>query len=264
MNKLKLIFVLLFTLPVTSCLASKKMTLTVKGKSIDYIEEINRSTLRQGAFISSFESDGGKKLELDFKLKKLSGSRSFPKNVDITIKQSAKKVGYLFFALNDILFLEKLGEFGLKIKLDSQLVDFNFSFGKLEGGDLDFNDLDTERFFQDTLIPSKGFQMIRPVVVPLISKDIREKEFLLDNHLYSVSYRIINIGNGVIRFEHSLYGIEKKKKELISQFYFSVNTLKDLRRVMYAYKSFNLAKDYGTAKLVFYPALGQLEPISKQ
>ena len=180
------------------------------------------------------------------------------------MSKGGAKLGYLFFAVNNLEFLRKIGNFGIYINIDNDPVNFNFQsdFNRARKGSIDFNlDLDNERFFQDTLLPKKNFQMIRPVILPLVKKGVRSKEFNLDNHPYSIEYKLLDMGAGIVVFQHNFYEYKKEdrsSKKLLFRIYFQSHSMEELREAMYAGKAFNFSE--APAKLVFYPSQGQTEP----
>ena len=125
--------------------------------------------------------------------KKLPSNRSYPTNLDITIKgNDGKKLGYLFLANNGVSALKELGVFGLMVNINGQIVDFRFTFQN-NFGHFDISTLSEERLIQDTLVPKFGFQMIRPIIAPKVDKNTRSQTYSLDAHPYSVNYTLKNI-----------------------------------------------------------------------
>lgn len=225
-------------------------------KKIKIDEPLSPDSITEFDFISHTASRYRFKLEYKF----LPLNRSYPNNLDITISDAeGNKLGYLFFALNDLSFLEKIGRFGLRVKTPDGVIDFEFLSKQPSQGNLNFSILDSERFIQDTLLESKGFQMIRPVILSSQNMVVRRKEFQLDNYPYSVEFLSKKLIEKRIEFSHNLYKLEEsREKSLVLSVYFQANTLKDLREVMFAAKHFRIPE--GPAKIVFYPAMGQLEP----
>ncbi len=209
-----------------------------------------------------FKDKAGKAYTFDLNYKALPANRSFPGNLDITLKDAqGKKLGYLFFAINNVRFLKQMGVFGLMVKVDEQLIDIRFTFDKQVAGHLSVTDLGQERFVQDTLAPALHFQMIRPVIVPLVRPGLRSKTYHLDKHLYGVNYSLKNQADGIVQFQYNFYDESGKQTHLLERVYFQAGSLKTLREAMFAGKYFH-PKD-GTFKLVFYPAMGQTEPLKE-
>lgn len=203
-------------------------------------------------------STNNRQYTVQVQYKKLPDNRSFPSHLDITLKdESGQKLGYLFFAINHIAYLKQVGEFGLLVNDDGHLVDVRLSFNKVRHGDLSIDDLMEERFIQDTLMPSKGFQMIRPVVLEPDAADQLSKHFSLDAHPFEVEYRVKTIADGVVQFQHNLYRVIKGRRQLIERIYYNADSIDTLREGMYAAKYYD--PEYGTIKLVYYPAMGQTQ-----
>lgn len=211
------------------------------------------------AFTYHFANKQGKKYSLQVNYKKLPSNRSFPSNLDITLKdENDKKLGYLFFAINGVDFLKQMGEFGLVVNDDGELIDVNFQITPPKKGNLSIKQLTSERFVQDTLLPSKNFQMIRPVLLSKVDNKTLSKTFALDNHPFAVNYSLKQLPKKNVMFEHNLYATEKDKPELLERIYYRAHNLATLREGMFAGKYFH--PSYGAFKLVFYPTMGQTEP----
>jgi len=235
--------------------------LGIKGGDIDVHKSLELSDVGEGKTQVNFDFNdkAGKKYNFDLKYKKLPDNRSYPTNLDITLKDAdGNKLGYLFFANNGVQFLKKMGVFGLIVDIDGKPVDISFTFDKETKGSLNVDDLGEERFVQDTLVPKHKFQMIRPVVLPMVEPGTRSVTYNLDDHPYSVNYTLQNIDNGLVQFQHNLYQKTNGDDHLLERIYFNANSLETLREAMYAGKYFH--KEDGTFKLVFYPAMGQTEP----
>lgn len=139
-----------------------------------------------------------------------------------------------------------------------ELIDINFQVSPTKTGDLSLDSLTNERFIQDTLLPSKNFQMIRPVVLDKVDGKKLTKTFALDSHPFAVNYTLKQLAKKNVMFEHNLYSTQKSKPELLERIYYRANNIQTLREGMFAGKYFH--PSYGAFKLVFYPALGQTEP----
>ena len=206
-----------------------------------------------------FTNKSGDKFNFDLKYKKLPSNRSYPANLDVTIKDAeGNKRGYLFWANNGVDALKKIGLFGLKINIDGELIDVKFTFDSNKKGALAIKDLANERFISDTLIPKKGFQMIRPMILPETKKGVRSQSYALDAHPFEMNYTLKDINDGQVQFQYNLLSKTGDKKQLLECVYYNANNLEALREGMFAGKYFD--KEYGTFKLVFYPAMGQTEP----
>ena len=235
--------------------------LSINGASIDIEKSLELSDVGEGktAINFDFEDKVGKKYTFDLNYKKLPDNRSYPTNMDITLKDAeGNKLGYLFFALNNVQYLKKMGVFGLVVDVSGEPVDIKFVFDKKKRGNFSIDTLNEERFIQDTLVSKFNFQMIRPVILPLAEPGVRSKTYSLDAHPYTINYTLRNIDNGLVQFEHNLYQVIKEKEHLLESIYFQADSLETLREAMFAGKYFH-EKD-GVFKLVFYPTIGQTEP----
>jgi hypothetical protein len=176
--------------------------LNIKGHGENITKKLELSDVGEGKTKINFNFElDGKKYNFDLKSVKLPTNRSYPTNLDITIKDAkGVKLGYIFYANNGVHFLKQMGEFGLIINILGKPVDFKFIFDKNKKSNYSIANLGTERFVQDTLVPKFGFQMIRPVVLPKISEDVRSQTYSLDHHPYSVNYTLKNIDNGLVQF----------------------------------------------------------------
>jgi len=259
--KTSLLLASLCCLPTASFAKSVTFDLNIDGNDVQLHKSLELSDVGEGKtkINFDFEDKNGKKYSFDLKYSNLADNRSYPTNLDITLKDGAgAKLGYLFFAINDVDFLQQMGNFGLIFDVDGQPMDVSFTFAKVEKGSLQLADLESERFVQDTLVSKFGFQMIRPVIVPMSGDGVRSVTYSLDNHPYSVNYTIKDMKNGVVQFQHNLYATDSGAEHLLERIYFSAGSLETLRESMYAGKYFD--KENGTFKLVFYPAMGQTEP----
>lgn len=241
------------------CKAEIPIKLSIQGKYFNVEKKITLGDpgTKNSTHKISFLNTNNEKYTLYLDYKNLPNTRSFPTNIDLTIKKGKRKLGYLFFALNSLDYLKKIGSFGIKFLDQGEVVDIHLFTENRSIGSISFNKLNFERFFQDTLLPLKNFQMIRPVIVPIVAKNVRSKEFNLDNHPYSVEYKILNKGSGIVEFQHNFYHGKYRYKKMLFQVYFTASSIKNLREAMFAAKVFGF-KD-APAKLVFYPALGQTE-----
>lgn len=237
------------------------VNLTITGADFELVKQFELSDVGEGKTKLNFEfkSKSGQVFSFDLKYKKLPSNRSYPTNLDVTIKNGAgKKLGYLFLANNGVTALQKQGVWGLMIDVNGKLMNVKFDFGQKSSGSLFVADLGNERFVQDTLVGKFGFQMIRPVILPLTQEGVRSVTYSLDAHPYAVNYTLKDKGNGLVEFQHNLYSTKNDKLALLERIYFEANSLESLREAMYAGKYFDPKN--GTFKLVFYPTLGQTEP----
>lgn len=256
-----LVSLLLYSFSLSVYADTANFDLDISGDSFAINKKLELSDVGEGKTDINFDftDQKGKKYNFDLKYKKLPSNRSYPTNLDITIKDAAgNKKGYLFFANNGVSFLKRMGVFGLIVDIEGKPVDLKFTFSNKRQGNLKMSDLGEERFVQDTLVPKFNFQMIRPVVLPLISEDIRSQTFSLDAHPYSVNYTLKKLPNGLVEFQHNLYKLNEGNNHLLERIYFQADSLSTLREAMYAGKYFD-QRD-GTFKLVFYPAMGQTQP----
>ena len=235
--------------------------LTIKGNTFDIQKTLELSDIGEGKTKINFDfkNNEGKKFSFDLNYKKLADNRSYPGNLDVTLKdEQGNKLGYLFLANNGVQALKKLGVFGLIVDVNGEPVDIKFSFDDKKKGSLRVAQLGSERFVQDTLVPKFNFQMIRPVILPAVKPDMHSITYSLDNHPYAINYTMLDKENGNIEFQHNLYAKQGDKNHLLERIYFKADSLETLREAMYAGKYFH--KTDGTFKLVFYPAMGQTEP----
>ena len=256
-----LLGILLFSFNTYVIADTLPFELSISGADISVSKSLELSDVGEGknAINFSFEASTGKKYTFDLNYKKLPNNRSYPTNLDVTLKDGeGNKLGYLFFANNGVQHLKRIGVFGLVVDVSGKPVDIKFSFEKNKKGNLDISFLSEERFVQDTLVPKFSFQMIRPVILPKIGEGIRSQTYSLDSHPYSINYTLKDLDRGLVQFQHNLYQLEGGKEHLLERIYFQADSLETLREAMYAGKYFH--KNDGVFKLVFYPAMGQTEP----
>jgi len=253
-----LLFFLVSTYTIADTLS---FDLNISGAGVSINKSLELSDVGEGKTTINFpfEASTGKKYIFNLNYKKLPVNRSYPTNLDITLKDGeGNKLGYLFFANNGVQHLKQIGVFGLIVDVLGEPVDIRFTFEKNKKGNLSISSLSEERFMQDTLVPSFNFQMIRPVILPQIEKNLSSQTYFLDSHPYSVGYTVKNLNDGLVQFQHDLYQLDGNKKQLLERIYFQADSIKTLRKTMYAGKYFH--KNDGVFKLVFYPAMGQTEP----
>jgi hypothetical protein len=254
----------LFLIPGLGSAKTVPFDLDIQGQNLVVHKSLELSDVGEGKTKINFDfkDKTGEQYSFDLKYSDLASNRSYPTNLDITIKNgSGKKLGYLFYAINNVDFLQKMGSFGLTVDVNGSPMDIKFTFDEKKQGTLKLADLEDERFVQDTLVSKFGFQMIRPVIVPMASEGIRSVTYALDHHPYSVNYTIKDMGTGLVQFQHNLYAVADGKEHLLERIYFAADSLETLRESMYAGKYFD--EKNGTFKLVFYPAMGQTEPKRK-
>ncbi len=246
--------------------ATLPFDLTITGEHFDVRRTIEISDLGEGKTDSAFQftDKAGKTYAFDLKYKALPGNRSFPGNLDITLKDGAgNKLGYLFFAINGVDFLKRMGIFGMVVDVEGRPVDIRFDAcparksGATAGG-LKLSGLGNERLVLDVLVPKFDFQMIRPMIVPNAGPGLRSQSYSLDNHPYEVNYTLKDIGGGQVEFQSNLSRKAVGGPHLMQRVYFHAASLDTLREAMYASKFFD-AQD-GTFKLVYYPAMRQTTP----
>ncbi|MEE9347717.1 MAG: hypothetical protein V3U82_05950 [Robiginitomaculum sp.] len=235
---------------------SAPFTLTIKGDSIDFSKELTLGELGYGKTHITV-SEGNYEFDLNYKA--LPSNRSYPANLDINLKMDGKKRGYLFFAINDLRALKRMGVLGFETEIDGALVDVRLDFHSELPKVLRIDTLGDERLISDTLIGSKGFQMIRPMLLPLRSEGIRYQSYALDSHPFVMGYALRDLGGGGVAFEYDLTRPQESgEPRLAARFYYHAPNLSALREGMFAGKYFDA--DYGAIKLVYYPALGQTGP----
>jgi len=206
----------------------------------------------------AFKDSRGKKYKVTFDSNPLPSNRSYPSNLDITLLDSEdNKLGYLFFANNGIESLNDIGVFGFRVNDGGEMLDIRLIFDEKKSGALQLADLTDERFVQDTLMPSKNFQMIRPVLLKPVGKQL-SKGFSLDSHPFLVNFTAHQVNDGVVEFQHNLYANSENNDELLISTYYHADSMETLRLGMFASKFFD--SEYGAIKLVYYPTQGQTEP----
>ncbi len=264
MKKTQSIFILglaISFLSLSACAKTIPVKVVISNGDFEVNKSFELSDVGGGktAINFKFKDNKSKTYSFDLKYKKLPSNRSYPANLDITIKDSnGKKLGYLFLANNGVEGLKKQGIWGLIININGKPMNIKINFGKKLSGSLDIAELGNEPFVQDTLVGKFGFQMIRPVILPMVNEGVRSITYSLDAHPYSVNYTLKNKGKGIVEFQHNLYATNGGKEKLLERIYFEANSLESLREAMYAGKYFDPKN--GTFKLVFYPALGQTTP----
>lgn len=263
MNLYKTLGVLILSALPFSSLVAKDLpfTLTISGKNFDLKKELVISEPHEDKTKINFDfkDKSGTAYNFDLKYKKLPANRSYPSNLDITVKDATgNKLGYIFWANNGTEALKRLGTLGMIVNVNGEPMDVKFNFDADDKGNLFVKDLDGERYVSDTLIPKKGFQMIRPMLVPLVSEGIRQQAYDLDAHPFKIDYTLKDIDNGLVQFQYNLYKKEGDKTQLLERIYFNADSVETLRDGMFAGKYFD--KEYGAFKLVFYPTMGQTAP----
>lgn len=251
----------LLLLPLQAMATTAPFDLSISGKNFQVEKKLEIQDIAAGnsELVMDFSDRSGQKYKLEIKYKQLPANRSYPSNLDITVYDShGNKLGYLFWANNGIEGLQKIGTFGLMFDVDGEPVDVQFRFDAKREGSLSVAALDDERFVQDTLIPKLGFQMIRPVVLPRVSAEMRSITYALDNHPYAVNYTALNKQQGIVEFQFNLLDTAGDTNRLLERIYFTADSIEALREGMFAGKYFD--KNAGTIKLVFYPTLGQTSP----
>jgi len=257
-----LALLLFSSLPLSALLAKDlSFTLSISGKNLDLKKElvISEASEDKTKINFDFKDKSGTGYNFDLKYKKLPANRSYPSNLDITLKDSqGNKLGYIFWANNGTDALKRLGTIGMIVDIKGEPVDVKFIFDADDKGSLSVKDLENERYVSDTLIPKKGFQMIRPMLVPIVSDGLRQQAYDLDAHPFKIDYTLKEIDNGLVQFQYNLYKKDGDKSHLLERIYFNADSLETLRDGMFAGKFFD--KEYGTFKLVFYPTMGQTAP----
>lgn len=236
--------------------------LSLTGRQFDVHKALALSDLGEGRTEIGFDfkDKAGRAYSFDLRYKPLPGNRSFPGNLDISVKDAqGNKRGYLFFAINEVAFLKRMGTFGLVVDVDGAPLDIRFVFDPDKRGELRVATLGDERFVQDVLVPKFDFQMIRPVVLASPRAGLRTQRFALDTHPYAVSYTLQDRERGVVEFRYELSRVNVGDAQLLARIYFQADSLATLREAMFAGKYFDPAD--GPFKLVFYPAMGQTEPV---
>jgi len=253
----------LLVLPLSSPLLAKDLsfTLNISGKNIDLEKQlvISEASEDKTSINFDFKDKTGSNYNFDLKYKTLPHNRSYPSNLDITLKNGeGQKLGYIFWANNGIESLKRLGTIGMIVDINGEPMDVKFTFDADDKGNFSVKYLDDERYISDTLIPKKGFQMIRPMLLPVVSEGVRKQAYDLDAHPFKIDYTLKNIDNGLVQFQYNLYKKADDKDQLLERIYFNADSIETLRDGMFAGKYFD--DEYGTFKLVFYPAMGQTSP----
>ena len=259
----KLSILTLLILPFSGSLFAQDLpfTLKISGKNIDLKKElvISEATEDKTKINFNFKDKLGSDYNFDLNYKKLPDNRSYPSNLDITLKDGkGQKLGYIFWANNGTESLKQLGTIGMIVDINGEPVDLKFTFDANDSGNFSIKGLDDERYVSDTLIPKKGFQMIRPMLLPVVSDGVRQQAYDLDAHPFKIDYTLKDIDNGLVQFQYNLYKKDGDKDHLLERIYFNADSIETLRSGMFAGKYFD--SEYGTFKLVFYPTMGQTTP----
>ncbi len=257
---MKLIFLTfaICTFTTTTLAATLPFDVSITGKGFDVHKQLELSDLNEGKTKADFyfKDTTGKTYSFALNYKSLPPNRSYPGNLDITLKDSnGNKLGYLFFAINGVGFLKQMGTFGLIVDINGEPADLKFVFDSKRSGSVSVSDLEHERLVLDTIVPKFGFQMIRPMLLPLVQPGIRSQSYSLDYHPYEVNYTIRDIKKGLVEFQFNLYKKNGMASHLLERIYFNADSINTLREGMFAGKYFD--KNDGSFKLVFYPTLGQ-------
>ena len=254
--------IMFFASPVDVGAETAPFELKIKGPNVDVTKKLALSDLGEGKtkLNFKFKDKAGKDYTFHLNYKALPKNRSYPSNLDITLKNGAgEKLGYLFFAINKVAFLKQMGEFGFIVDVDGTPFDLKFIFDANKKGNLQVASLGNERLISDTLYPKKGFQMIRPMLLPETSKGVRSQTYALDNHPYEMNYTLLDLEKTRgVQFQYNLLRKQNGKTHLLERIYFNADSLETLRQAMFAGKYFD--KKEGAFKLVFYPAMGQTTP----
>ncbi len=257
----KLLMMTALAVITTTQAVTEKFKLQISSKKINVTKNLELSDIGEGKTKINFDfkSKKGEKYNFNLNYKNLPSNRSYPTNLDITIKDAkGNKLGYLFFAINGVSFLKKVGTWGMVVRIDNEPVDFKFVFDANKSGHLKLEQFENERMVQDTLVSKFGFQMIRPIIAPKVADGIRSQTYSLDAHPYSVNYTLKDLGDGIIQFQHNLYSTKNGSETLLERIYYNSDCIETFREGMYAAKYFD--KVNGAFKLVFYPAMGQTTP----
>lgn len=250
----------LFT-PVWAWARTAPVTLTIDGDGVAVKRALKLSDPGESHASATieFSSRSGQAYHLHVKHKDLPDNRSYPGNLDITLKDAAgKKLGYLFFANNGIAALQGIGTLGFIVAVDGKPMDVKLRFSNKVAGNLHVAELGDERLISDTLVPRFGFQMIRPMLLPETQKGVRSRTYSLDAHPYAMNYTLRDLHDGMVQFQYNLYARSDNGQSLLARFYYNADSLANLREGMFAGKYFDPKN--GTFKLVYYPAMGQTEP----
>lgn len=264
-----------FVLPLSALLAfashvhAAPFDLSITGERFNVQRSIEINDLAEGKTDVDFRftDKAGKAYAFDLKYKALPANRSFPGNLDVTLKDGqGNKLGYLFFAINGVDFLKRMGTFGMIVDIDGKPVDIRFHAASkpargASGDGLWMADMEMERFVLDMLAPKFDFQMIRPMILPTAGPALRSQSYSLDAHPYEVNYTLKGMGAGWMEFQSNLSRKEADGAHLMQRVYFHAGSLDTLREAMYASKYFD-SRD-GAFKLVYYPAMGQTAPAPK-
>jgi len=207
---MKFVFVIAFTLlySMGAYAITAPLNISITGAKFDVSKTTDLSDIGEGANDVNFDfkNADGEQYNFDLKYVALPSNRSYPTNLDITVTdKKGDKLGYLFWANNGIEALQGIGVFGIVVDIDGEPVDFRFTFDKKMNGELSVAELEDERFVQDTLVSKLGFQMIRPVVMPLVSKGVRSQTYALDDLEYAVNYTAKDIEHGLVEFQYNFY-----------------------------------------------------------
>ncbi len=256
-------FILTFSSPLIA--QDLPFTLNISGKNIELEKSliISEATGDKTSINFNFKDKLGADYNFDLKYKELPANRSYPSNLDITLKDGeGGKLGYIFWANNGTGSLKRLGTIGMIVDINGEPMDLKFTFDADDKGDFSVKGLDDERYISDTLISKKGFQMIRPMLLPTVSDGVRRQAYDLDAHPFKIDYTLKDIDNGLVQFQYNLYKKNGDKDHLLERIYFNADSIETLRNGMFAGKYFD--DEYGEFKLVFYPTMGQTAPPSQK
>ncbi|MEE9319672.1 MAG: hypothetical protein V3U76_04430 [Granulosicoccus sp.] len=237
------------------------LELKITGTNFDIEKSLELSDIGEGKtdIQFDFKDSNGQAYSFDLRYVALPDNRSYPGNLDITVKEAeGEKLGYLFWANNGVAALKKTGVIGFVTDVKGEAMDVRLTFDKMKQGDLRVASLGDERLVQDTLISKLGFQMIRPVLLPLAEDGVRSQTYKLDDHPYAVNYTLRDIDAGNVEFQFNLSRTDGEEAHLLQRIYYHADSLETLREGMFAGKFFD--SEVGTVKLVYYPTLGQTAP----
>ncbi len=237
------------------------VTLTIDGDGIvvERTLQLSEPGESHASATIEFSSRSGQTYSLHVKHKNLPDNRSYPGNLDITLKNAAgRKLGYLFFANNGIAALQRVGTLGFIVAVDGKPMDVKLRFGDKNSGNLHVAELGDERLISDTLVAKFGFQMIRPMLLPETQKGVRSQTYSLDTHPYAMNYTLRDLRDGIVQFQYNLYARDDDDTALLARIYYNADSLANLREGMFAGKYFDPKN--GAFKLVYYPAMGQTAP----
>ncbi len=176
------LLILASLLPAQAWAQTTPLALTIASNGIDVKRTLALSDPGESHDSASiaFGSQSGQTYSLIIKHKDLPDSRSYPGNLDITLKDAeGKSSATCFYANNGIAALRRIGIFGFIVAVKEKPIDVKLRFSDKKPGTLHVAEMGNERLISDTLVPKFGFQMIRPMLLPQTAHGVRSQTYNL-------------------------------------------------------------------------------------